>query len=358
VTVDVFTDRPFGGNPLAVILYARSLSDAQMQAIAREFNYSEQTFVLPPENPAHTARVRIFNPTAEMPFADHPNVGTAYVLARGGTVLGQPVGDALVFEKGAGPVRAEVLRDGGTVVGARIAAPLPLDLGPELPVAPLAACVGLPPDAFSGAVHPPRVASVGLTQGFAELPDLATLAAARPDASAFAAADAALPLGGAALLLHIWTRTGPGAVRARMFGPTIGVPEDPATGSAAGALGALLAARGEGVDVVIEQGYRDGVPQPHRGRRARGRGHHRRALCASYGRRPDALSRRPSWRLLRRDDREGGRWPSGHPSPSLASVRPDRQVSRPDTCPTPSVSAGLLPAVGTLGRTFGIPTTL
>ena len=90
-----------------------------MQAIAREFNYSEQTFVLPAENSAHTARVRVFNPTAEMPFAGHPNVGTAYALARAGTVLGQPVGDALVFEEGAGPVRAEVLRDGATVVGAR-----------------------------------------------------------------------------------------------------------------------------------------------------------------------------------------------------------------------------------------------
>jgi trans-2,3-dihydro-3-hydroxyanthranilate isomerase len=260
VTVDVFTDKPFGGNPLAVILDARGPTDAQMQAIAREFNYSEQTFVLPPADPAHTARIRIFNPAEEMPFAGHPNVGTAYALARAGTVLGRPLGDAMVFEEGAGPVRAEVLRDGGTVTGARIAAPQPLELGPELPVAPLAACVKLPPEAFARAAHPPRVASVGLTQVFAELPDLATLAAARPDAAAFAAAETALPLGGAALLLHLWTRTGPGTVRARMFGPTIGVPEDPATGSAAAALGAMLAARGEGDDLVIEQGIEMGRP--------------------------------------------------------------------------------------------------
>ena len=92
VTVDVFTDRPFGGNPLAVILDARGLSDQQMQAIAREFNYSEQTFVLPPEDPAHTARVRIFTPVAELPFAGHPNVGTAFALAHAGSVLGRPVG--------------------------------------------------------------------------------------------------------------------------------------------------------------------------------------------------------------------------------------------------------------------------
>jgi trans-2,3-dihydro-3-hydroxyanthranilate isomerase len=260
VTVDVFTDQPFGGNPLAVIPDARGLTDAQMQAIAREFNYSEHTFVLPPADPANTARVRIFNPAEEMPFAGHPNVGTAYALARAGTVLGRPLGDAMVFEEGAGPVRAEVVRDGGTVTGARIAAPQPLELGPELPAAPLAACVGLPPQAFAGAAHPPRVASIGLTQVFAELPDLATLAAARPDPAAFAAAETALPLAGAALLLHLWTRTGPGAVRARMFGPTIGVPEDPATGSAAGALGAMLAARGEGDDLVIEQGIEMGRP--------------------------------------------------------------------------------------------------
>ena len=83
-TVDVFTDRRFGGNQLAVFTDARGLSDAEMQSLAAEFNLSETTFVLPPEDPAHTARVRIFNRTYEMPFAGHPNVGTACVLARHG----------------------------------------------------------------------------------------------------------------------------------------------------------------------------------------------------------------------------------------------------------------------------------
>ena len=260
VTVDVFTDRPFGGNPLAVILDARGLSDQQMQAIAREFNYSEQTFVLPPEDPAHTARVRIFTPVAELPFAGHPNVGTAFALAHAGSVLGRPVADTMVFEEIAGPVRAEVLRDGGTVTGARIAAPQPLEIGSEVPVAPLAACTGLPASAFAAAAHAPRIASVGIRQVFAELPHLAALAAARPDPAAFLAAEAALPLDGAPLLLHLWTRTGPGSVRARMFGPTLGVLEDPATGSAAGALGGLLASRGEGEHLVIEQGIEMGRP--------------------------------------------------------------------------------------------------
>ena len=101
---------------------------------------------------------------------------------------------------------------------------------------------------------------MGIRQVFAELPNLATLAAARPDPAAFLAAEAALPLDGAPLLLHLWTRTGPGSVRARMFGPTLGVLEDPATGSAAGALGGLLASRGEGEHLVIEQGIEMGRP--------------------------------------------------------------------------------------------------
>jgi trans-2,3-dihydro-3-hydroxyanthranilate isomerase len=260
VTVDVFTDRRFGGNPLAVIPDARGLSDAQMQAIAREFNWSEHTFVLPAASRANTARVRIFTPVAELGFAGHPNVGTAFVLARAGVALDHHVGDAMIFEEAAGPVHADVLRDGDTVTGARIAAPQPLELGPELPAAPLAACVGLPAAALAAAGHPPRIASVGLPVATAELPDLAALAAARPDLAAFAAAEAALPLAGGPLVLQLWVRTGPGAVRARLFAPSAGVPEDPATGSAAGALGALLAARGGGTSLVVEQGAEMGRP--------------------------------------------------------------------------------------------------
>lgn len=259
LTVDVFTDRPFGGNPLAVIPDARGLSDAQMQAIAREFNYSEQTFVLPPADPAMTARVRIFTPAAEIGFAGHPNVGTAFVLARAGTVLGRPLGDTMAFEEGAGPVRAGIERAGGAVVGARITAPQPPEFGDPLPPAPLAACVGLPPEALLSD-PPPAVASVGLPAVCAELTDLAALAAALPDAAAFRAAEAALALPGGRLLLQLFVRTGPGAVRARVFGPSFGVSEDPATGSAAGALGALLAARGHGPRLAVQQGVEMGRP--------------------------------------------------------------------------------------------------
>src|ERR1051326_1372320 len=123
VTVDVFTDRLFGGNPLAVVLNGEGLSAAQMQAIAAEFNLSETTFVLPSNDPAHTAEVRIFTPKAELPFAGHPNVGTAFALARRGSAFGRAIGDPLLFEEKAGLVPLELLKDGISVVGARLTAP-------------------------------------------------------------------------------------------------------------------------------------------------------------------------------------------------------------------------------------------
>src|SRR5215212_9256420 len=120
--VDVFTTSRFGGNPLAVILDARGLDDAIMQRIAAEFGYSETTFVLPPVDPQHTARVRIFTPTSEVPFAGHPNVGTAFVLARRGAVFGQQVGEQMRFEEHAGLVDVTILRAAGSITGAAITA--------------------------------------------------------------------------------------------------------------------------------------------------------------------------------------------------------------------------------------------
>ena len=122
ITVDVFTDRAFGGNPLAVVLDAGGLSTAQMQAIASEFNYSETTFVLPPRDPAHDAQVRIFTVNREIPFAGHPNVGTAFVLA---TQAAKPPA-RLLFEEQAGLVAVEILQEQGRVVGAELTAPQPL----------------------------------------------------------------------------------------------------------------------------------------------------------------------------------------------------------------------------------------
>src|SRR5665213_3281295 len=107
ITVDVFTNRKFGGNPLAVVLDAQRLTTAQMQSIAAEFNLAETTFVLPPKRSAHTAEVRIFTPRFEMPFAGHPNVGTAFVLATQGSVFGSPIREPLLFEQKAGLVKLD-----------------------------------------------------------------------------------------------------------------------------------------------------------------------------------------------------------------------------------------------------------
>src|SRR5713226_2612532 len=139
ITVDVFTDRAFGGNPLAVVLDAGGLSTAQMQAIAVEFNYSETTFVLPPRDAAHDAEVRIFTVIREIPFAGHPNVGTAFVLA---TQAKQPP-ERLVFEEKAGVVPVEILKQDGKVVGAELTAPQPLKRLTEVSVEKAAACISL-----------------------------------------------------------------------------------------------------------------------------------------------------------------------------------------------------------------------
>ncbi len=234
VTVDVFTDRRFGGNPLAVFPDAAGLSDSAMQSLAAEFNLSETTFVLPPEDPANTARVRIFNRTAEMPFAGHPNVGTGWVLAQEGRARG----GVLRFEEIAGLV--EVVAEGDSCT---IAAPQPLSLGPEMDAALVAACAGLGRDDVLTAAHRPILASVGNSFVLAEVaPD--ALSRPAPDPAAFRAARGAAPdlaaaLGPARLPIYLYARDG-ARVRARMFSPLSGTPEDPATGSAATPLAALL----------------------------------------------------------------------------------------------------------------------
>src|SRR6185437_2837406 len=179
VTVDVFTEHRFGGNPLAVLPDARGLSDQEMQSLAAEFNLSETTFVLPAEDPMNSARVRIFNRRAEMPFAGHPNVGTGWVLNE----LGRAPDGVLRFEELAGLV--EVRIDAGRVT---IAAPQPLSLGPEMPVDLLAGCVGLEAKDIVVAAHRPMLASVGNSFLVAEVAPSA-LAKAAPDITKFRAAN-------------------------------------------------------------------------------------------------------------------------------------------------------------------------
>ena len=175
VTVDVFTDRRFGGNPLAVLPNAAGLTAEQMQAIANEFNLSETTFVLPPKDVAHTAEVRIFTPRFELPFAGHPNVGTGFVVARRFGVPG-----ALVFEEIAGLVPIKVLRDGETIIGARLTAPQPLSRGEEIAADVIAAACSLAPIDIKTQHHLPCVASCGTRFVFAEGQTREALARAVP----------------------------------------------------------------------------------------------------------------------------------------------------------------------------------
>jgi trans-2,3-dihydro-3-hydroxyanthranilate isomerase len=270
VTADVFTDRMFGGNPLAVLLDAEGLSAAQMQSIALEFNYSETTFVLPPDNSAHTAKVRIFTPRTEVPFAGHPNVGTAFVLARESPYAAAAAASAsgiFIFEEQAGLVPMKLLREHGDTVGAELRAPEALSRRSVVSREAAAACLSLDPQDIATHVHAPQVISVGLPFVVVELRNQDALGRSRPNIAAHAEL---LPLDGADAIFAYWRvrdEAPAGAetvLHARMFSPLDGIVEDPATGSACAATIALLATlsrdeRAE-LDWRIHQGVDMGRP--------------------------------------------------------------------------------------------------
>ncbi|MDE2249993.1 MAG: PhzF family phenazine biosynthesis protein [Gammaproteobacteria bacterium] len=255
ITVDVFTDRRFGGNPLAVILDAAGLATDQMQLIAREFRYSETTFVLPPREPTHTAQVRIFTGTKEVPFAGHPNIGTALVLARAAEADGAPLPEQLVFEEIAGLVPVRLLRDGARITGAELTAPEALSVGVGIRRDEAAACLCLEPGDIETVHHEPQVLSVGLPFLVAELRSREVLARAQPDAAAHRRL---LPPIGTDAVYGYVRDADPARLHARMFSPLDACPEDPATGSAAGAtvarLAALLPERDAALSWHIHQG--------------------------------------------------------------------------------------------------------
>ena len=256
-TVDVFTSQRFGGNPLAVCPDASGLTDGEMQQLAAEFNLSETTFVLPPADPSHTARVRIFNRSHEMPFAGHPMVGTAFVLASR-----MPCAtDAFTFEVPAGLVRVRLTRDGGAVTGAEIDAPQPLVTGVTLAVDDVAASIGVAPADVVTTAHPPIFATVGNTYVIAEVTREA-LGRATPDLAVFRRVLASTPGLGNRYSLYVYARRDAASVESRMFAPIVGTWEDPATGSAATPLAALLLsiAGGDALAVDIHQGITMGRP--------------------------------------------------------------------------------------------------
>ena len=242
---DVFTDSAFGGNPLAVIPDATGLPEALLQSLAREFNFSETTFVFPPENPAHTAKVRIFTPTRELQFAGHPIVGTAVALSRlrGGQ-------RHIVLELGVGPIPVTLNAD-----YARFETRVPLSVSDAPSAAVIAQCVGIPADAVRTDRHAPISAGLGADFVLAELTDQNALAKADGAMDAFRrAAD------GGRLALYVYVREG-SRIRARMFAPLGGTQEDPATGSAAAALAAWLGQLdGASASFDITQGVEMGRP--------------------------------------------------------------------------------------------------
>lgn len=263
-TSDVFTDRAFAGNPLAIVLGADGLTTTQMQTLAREFNLSETIFVQAPANPDHTARVRIFFPTAEIPFAGHPTIGCAIHLACAGVV-----GDCdkrLVLEEEAGLVPVHVWRT-GEVVRAEFVAPVvphgvtdapdrEMALDPDR----LALALGLAPGEISFGNHRPGLWQGGPRFIYAPVASLAALARALPMQPVWSD----LMQAGGVDSIYLYTPGKDCAYRARMFSPTAGIPEDPATGSASALLAAQLLASGalsEGeTALTLHQGVEMGRP--------------------------------------------------------------------------------------------------
>jgi trans-2,3-dihydro-3-hydroxyanthranilate isomerase len=256
VTLDVFTDRRFAGNPLAVVLDPDGLDTAAMQAIAREFNHPETVFVFPSAERAHRARVRIFTPARELAFAGHPTVGTAVLL---GLRDGASAGREIVLEEGIGAVRCVLEAGAGDTGRVRFAVPqLPAEVGAAPDNATIAAALGIAPAEIGFEGFAPSRWSAGNPFIFVPLAGLAVMARCNPDRPEFGAA---FGTGGAYLFCRETVEPGH-AFHARMFAPAMGVREDPATGSAAAAFVGVLGPHvGEGTHTfAIEQGYEMGRP--------------------------------------------------------------------------------------------------
>ncbi len=263
-TADVFTSRQFGGNQLAVFPHAAELEPDLMPRIAREFNFSETTFVLPPADPRNTRRVRIFTPGGELPFAGHPTIGTAFVLASIGEIAVSGGEASIVFEEGVGPVPVTIRASGGAASFAQLTAAVLPEIGPPAPPdRDLARMLGLKPGDLLLEGFAPEAVSCGVPFLMIPVRDRSSLARVRVLTDEFER-----------VLGSYWTTKVfvfcrdpelPGShYRARMFAPTIGVPEDPATGSACVAFGGYLAKRDQRNDGtlrwVVEQGFEMGRP--------------------------------------------------------------------------------------------------
>jgi len=258
--LDVFTETPLTGNPLAVVLDAEGLDDARMQAIAGEFNLAETVFVREPRDPVNSAALRIFTPARELPFAGHPTVGTAALLAHLRAPQLLAAQDLrLVLEEKVGDVVCVARHRRGKALAAYFTLPrLPAPGGPAPEAADLAARLGLAPEDIGFGAHRPTVYGAGVDFIFAPIRSAAALAKANPDRSRWGEG------GGPSLYLYTNDAGDGAAYRARMFGLGWGIREDPATGSAASGFAGVVMAfdpPGDGDHtLVIEQGVEMGRP--------------------------------------------------------------------------------------------------
>jgi trans-2,3-dihydro-3-hydroxyanthranilate isomerase len=260
LTCDVFTDRPFAGNPLLVVPDARGLTKDQMQAIAREINYSESTFVLPPNDARFAYRQRTFVPFKEIPYAGHPTVGTAVVMAALGKI-GAMGEEEITIEVGFGPLALELIRHEGAVKRIRMSQGRPAWETPITDAAirkRVALALGLPESALHPHL-PPQIVTTGNRTLAIPLASVADVSAAVADVRTLNALEKELDV----LIAYLFAVHG-GRIRARAFCPGAGVPEDPATGSGAGPLGIYLALQsalpGGTPHFFIDQGIEMGRP--------------------------------------------------------------------------------------------------
>jgi trans-2,3-dihydro-3-hydroxyanthranilate isomerase len=264
LTADVFTDVAFGGNQLAVFPDARGIPEHRLQDVAREFNFSETTFVFPPSDPAHTRQVRIFTPGRELPFAGHPTIGTAHVLAAIGDVPLTGATTFIVLEERVGPIPVRIRAEDGRPVHCEMSVAKLPEEGPPAPSREaLAEAIGLSPDDVLDGEWAPRGWTCGVPYLFIPVRDRGAVARSRVKPDAW---DRALP-GTWAPEVFVFSRDGErpdSDLHARMYAPGFGIGEDPATGSAAAAMAGYLARRAPRADGTLrwrlEQGFEMGRP--------------------------------------------------------------------------------------------------
>ena len=259
--VDVFTDRAFGGNPLAVFLDGKGMSDGLMQAIAKEFNLSETTFVLPPQNPANDFRVRIFTPAAELPMAGHPTVGTTFVLTRAGLVRPGTGRTTITLEEGVGPIPVAIDWKNSEPSFIEMQQPLPEFGSPIENRTAIAEMLSLEPGAIRDDL-PIQVVSCGVPFLFVPVK---TLEAIRRIRFRIEVAERLKTPAGNTFVFTMETEFPGSGVHSRMLAPLLGVVEDAATGGASGPLGCYLVrhnvlASADELRVVSEQGIEMGRP--------------------------------------------------------------------------------------------------